>query len=432
MKLNRLRNKFSSLGLTAMMISASFLIGCSPNGRVDPESTFMPWSKNKLWGYADSKGNIAIESKFRRASPFYEGLACVGVGDDKVWELGFINKEGEYVIEPGYDPGSEGIFRNGYAIVNKKNQYLIIDKQGSVILEAEYITYDIWGKSETYNVKKPGEGGLYVFDRDIKPLHSKALDDFNVAHFNEELFPIKYYGSNNYIYVDHEFRQVLPNKYNWAGFFIENKVALVWDGRRYGLLNRQGEIIKWLKYDAVGGYSEGLISVGIRHSNGNYWGFMDLNGNEMIAPRFDNVSSFSEGICNVFLNEKRGYINKNGQIIGTLDFDYMGSRNSFDFKDGYAIVMVNRLQGTVNTKSETIIPIKYKRLERQDNGMLLAQDTLYNYGFLDADGKEVIPLKYVSAESFKNGFSRVSLRNKKQELVTGYIDADGNEYFRLR
>jgi hypothetical protein len=110
----------------------------------------------------------------------------------------------------------------------------------------------------------------------------------------------------------------------------------------------------------------------------------------------------------------------------------MGSRHGFDFKDGYAIVMVNKLLGTVNTNSETIIPLKYRRLERQDNGLLLAQDTLYQCGFLNADGKEVIPLKYLFAENFKNGFSRVSIRNKKQELVKGYIDAEGNEYFRLR
>lgn len=424
---------FPACYLVSLIFLVVFNAGCSRNKSADPDSPIMPWSiNNKLCGYSDSKGNTAIAPKYQSADPFYEGLACVAIGDDKVWKLGFINRQDEFVIEPGFDIRSEGIFRNGYAIVSEGDNYLIIDKQGNTMLEAEYITYDIYGKSETYQVKKHGEGGLFIYDRDIKPLHSKALEDFNVVYFNEELFPIRYHGSNNYIYVDPEFRQVFPKTFRWATYFIENRVAIVWDGRKYGLLNRQGEVTKWLKYDAVGGYSEGLISVGIKHSNGNYWGFMDLHGNEVIAPRFDNVSSFSEGICNVFLNGKRGYINKNGQIIGNLDFDHMGSLNSFDFKDGYAIVMVNKLLGTVNTNSETIIPIKYKRLQRQDNGLLLAQDTLYQFGFLNADGKEVIPLKYVSVENFKNGFSRVSIRNKKQELVTGYIDAEGNEYFRLR
>ena len=46
------------------------------------------------------------------------------------------------------------------------------------------------------------------------------------------------------------------------------------------------------------------------------------------------------------------------------------------------------------------------------------------YGFVDQQGKEVVPLKYDDAFSFHEGLARVKLNGKK-----GYVDKEGHEYW---
>ena len=50
------------------------------------------------------------------------------------------------------------------------------------------------------------------------------------------------------------------------------------------------------------------------------WGFIDTNGDEIIAPQYEKYKSFSNGIAIVRKNRKWGYINKLGQNITPLKY----------------------------------------------------------------------------------------------------------------
>jgi hypothetical protein len=58
-----------------------------------------------------------------------DGLALV----EKDGEYGYINTDGELVIEVIYDEASS--FNNGYALVKKDGTYMIINKMGEVIYQ---------------------------------------------------------------------------------------------------------------------------------------------------------------------------------------------------------------------------------------------------------------------------------------------------------
>ena len=68
--------------------------------------------------------------------------------------------------------------------------------------------------------------------------------------------------------------------------------------------------------DVEHGEEDGTFAV---QKNG-LWGFIDTEGNEIIAPQYESYDSFNDGIAIVKKNRKRGYINKLGQEITPLKY----------------------------------------------------------------------------------------------------------------
>jgi len=72
---------------------------------------------DELWGYIDKNGEFVIEPKFQDIGKFSEGLASATINegfDER--KYGYIDKTGNFVIEPKYDWAPP--FENGFAYVN--------------------------------------------------------------------------------------------------------------------------------------------------------------------------------------------------------------------------------------------------------------------------------------------------------------------------
>ncbi len=95
----------------------------------------------------------AIQPQFKRAYPFSEGLAVVGVSQSADWreyKFGFINHVGQWVIQPQFDEASKfsgGLARVGFCGgYNKTNtndisrdcKYGYIDKAGRFVINPQF------------------------------------------------------------------------------------------------------------------------------------------------------------------------------------------------------------------------------------------------------------------------------------------------------
>lgn len=106
-------------------------------------------------GYADLQGNVVIPQKFDEVYPFHEGIALVGIMEEGsngwVYKYGFIDKAGNYIVEPQYDSswdGGTGSFSGGFAKVALQDgtseegapilKYGYIDKTGKVAIELQF------------------------------------------------------------------------------------------------------------------------------------------------------------------------------------------------------------------------------------------------------------------------------------------------------
>lgn len=66
------------------------------------------------------------------------------------------------------------------------------------------------------------------------------------------------------------------------------------------------------KYDLADGFSEGRAAV----KKGKKWGYIDINGNEVVEFKYDEAWRFTEGRAAVKKGKKWGYIDKDGNGIG--------------------------------------------------------------------------------------------------------------------
>lgn len=105
-----------------------------------------------LYGFIDKTGQFVIEPQFPNPmlnsiygdgkDEFHEGLAVMGkrIGNNMLAQkFGYINRNGNWIIEPVYD-GAAG-FKNNRAIVKKKEKYGCINNKGEVIIDIEYDDY---------------------------------------------------------------------------------------------------------------------------------------------------------------------------------------------------------------------------------------------------------------------------------------------------
>jgi hypothetical protein len=86
--------------------------------------------RSKKWCRINQKGE-QIRKWADDARPYSDGLSAMRVGDDKTGKWGYVDINGEIVINPCYDWAAE--FKNGLANVKLGENWCYIDKTGRVV-----------------------------------------------------------------------------------------------------------------------------------------------------------------------------------------------------------------------------------------------------------------------------------------------------------
>ncbi len=140
---------------------------------------YATFSDGSLCGIMDKKGEIIIRPKYKFAT-YADGLVMINdasTSDDKN-KYGFINLEGEKVVDPDYESAHQ--FHSDYAFVKRSTKWEIIDKKGKSV-----------GKKDFYAINYRDENRLNMYDPlvssdfiDIPGIASKMLPELGVNTFN--------------------------------------------------------------------------------------------------------------------------------------------------------------------------------------------------------------------------------------------------------
>lgn len=313
-------------------------------------------------------------------------------------KYGFINNDGQIIIQPKYEFASEysdGMYKVGFKGAGGLMNYTFIDSLGNVMpKQFPMVTNFNNGLARAYTligtnyyctfINKKGD---IVFELDNNP--EKNIGSANDA--SNEL--IKYVNSST-------------------------------TPRKYGFLNKKGEIVIPAKFTNAGEFHEGLCRIEI---DGKY-GFIDSIGNFAIMPTFNEPDDFSEGLSKVV----GGYIDKKGtKVIDSYE-------NSRAFYNGYAITTsklnMETSYGFIDKKGNYIIKsteeLFFENAKNFSNG-LAAVKIKGKWGYINTLGEIVIEPIFDDAQMFLGTFAKVSINNgvitKSGEYVigTGYISKSG-------
>lgn len=143
---------------------------------------------------------------------------------------------------------------------------------------------------------------------------------------------------------------VIDPKYDAIEYLENPNYVRVTLGGRCGVLRVDGLTIIPIQYDYIGDMSEDIIIVG----NSGRYGCYDKLGNQIIANDYTSIGEFSDGIAVVSVLNRYGYINNRGESIIPPFADM-----AYPFSDGCARVVVDGFTGYIDTSGEWVVPPFY-------------------------------------------------------------------------
>lgn len=257
--------------------------------------------KNGKYGYINTEGELVIPMIFERADDFSEDLAAVWEGS----RAGYIDKAGNYVIEPQFDyyatTFSEGLAAVKYRRAREPYAF-VIDKEGQVVFESDYYTYI--GEFHDGRASVQMIGGFaslygYIdtnFELVIPPITSGLTRDLPNSDFSEG-FGIMY------VEVDEE---------------TAKKVYV----------DVNGEILGDYLFDKAYDFSDGMAYA----ERDGICGYIDTTGEFVFTDGYQGT--VREGLLRKVVDGKVGFMDKAGEIVIEPVYDKLLA----EFENGYAIV----------------------------------------------------------------------------------------------
>jgi hypothetical protein len=319
------------------------------------------------WGFVDRQGQL-LPLRFDQVDAFSEGLASVRQGE--LW--GFARTDGTIAVPLRFDWA--GTFVGGVAIVSQNSRYGVIDSEGRFVVAARF--------------------------ESIRPADS-------VFHDNRALFTL-----------------------------FDKK----------GYVSRAGTIAVPAMFDDAKPFSEGLAAV----TRGGQTGCIDTTGRMVIAPRWWTVERFSRGRAVVLVNGSCGYIDRSGAFVtkpqftdakaftsddravawkgstrGLVDLSGHWSEARIDERqrldDSLSVAVVAGRKGLVRRATgEMVREYPWEELGPFGEGLAHVRDSGGRLGFVDLDGRVVIPLRFRRVGRFDHGLCKAATRD-----TLGYIDRSG-------
>ncbi|MDR2168786.1 MAG: WG repeat-containing protein [Planctomycetaceae bacterium] len=251
---------------------------------IEANNSFHP--RSFFWGFINKKGEIVIPCQYSEVNNFCDGQAIVRLNYNYSGSntCGIIGKSGEIVVPFIYNEIRQ--FQEGLAAVqevcDKKSKWGFIDKKGNVVIEPKY------DRAENF------KDGLAIVGSD--------LIGINGVHLR---------GGSKYGLIDKTGKEITAIKYDKIEKFKGDFAVVTIDGK-CGFIDKTGKEITSIKYDKIEDFNGDIAIVCF---SGRY-GLINNTGKEITLLKYDKITNHfyrkDDGYAEVFLDKKRGFIDKNG------------------------------------------------------------------------------------------------------------------------
>jgi WG containing repeat len=238
--------------------------------------------------------------------------------------------------------------------------------------------------------------------------------------------PFRFVRDRKFGYIDRTGQIVIPAKFERADDFSEGLASVEID-KKSGCIDRTGKLVIPAKYEYIYPFENGLAKVvNLDRSEATIVGEASPLGNHtgQIVP---SPKSLIKADWQQFgQNGKYGYTRPDGSVAIPAQYDFSADM----FSEDRAWVMIGKLGygeriGYINRQGKAITPPRFDYLAGVGTGNfhggLARVCEKSKCGYIDKNGKVVIPLKFDdAAQKFSDGLAWVKIGDR-----LGYIDRTG-------
>ncbi|PIB35871.1 hypothetical protein BFP72_10930 [Reichenbachiella sp. 5M10] len=227
---------------------------------------------DSLYGYLDKKGDFAITPNYKFARKFKDGYAIVGLD-----RYGLIDKQGQVILPEEYDD-----------VKVEYDRYIIAFKDGfSKVLQGGVVLAD----SIRGSVKEISKNHLLILRYDSKMQllksdgESSLRENYDEIEFQMFAPGVTFRNGSTWGYYDLESEKlIVPQEYEEIKAYYGGHTIIVKSEGKYGLINKEGEVIQKPIYDEVKATTDGVLII----QDGKY-GLFDKKGNEIFPLIYDSI-----------------------------------------------------------------------------------------------------------------------------------------------
>jgi serine/threonine protein kinase len=349
-----------------------FLNDLQPPETIKDDKTIFEDSDDKT--ILENKEEATIIEKVVKKEPFLEGSILSKEGKLK---YGFINRQGNWVIQPMYD-SLRTFDEQGFCEAELNGKWGVMNRQGNWVIQPMYDSLMTFDKQGFCEAELNGKWG--VMNRQgnwvIQPMYDSLMT------FDEQGFCTAQL-NGKWGVINRQGNWVIQPMYDYLFSFDEQGFCEAELNEKCGFINRQGNWVIQPMYDSLGTFDEqGFCEAEL---NGK-WGLINRQGNWVIQPMYDYLFSFDEqGFCRAELNGKGGLINRQGNWVIQPMYD---SLMTFD-EQGFCTAKLNGKWGVINRQGNWVIQPIYFLLAKTDNSTYKSSAN-NKYGYLDSQGNWII------------------------------------------
>lgn len=280
-----------------------------------------------------------------------------------------------------------------------------------IVPESDMKIFEI--PEEYTQIDNPLNSGLFSID-DYADSLSSSMTEYELGHdryafYDDEsgMYGVK--TSDNEIIVEPQYTSIQPFQTDFA--IVSNEDYLS------GTIDIEGNVIIPLEFESL--YFSEVDNCFTFAKSGKY-GLLDNSGKIIIPNQYDHINFLKNGFAVIMIGDKYGIIDSNNKTIVNPSYEYISEHSSQNFiavdyeKSTYSMYTI---QGEKHIATYSFIS-----LAQANDLFLVTQDN--KYGYINGEGKVVIPIKYSYASLFVDGKAEVMIDGKDDIF---YIDTEGNE-----
>ena len=314
----------------------------------------MKTDKDKRWGFIDINGNIIIDNEWENEpSVAYNGITLVK-NKDGFYEFYVIAEKPKKI---GEEYKSATLFCDGIAIVTKENSSLsLIDKTGKEIASLKEIGGKLIEECNQFNeglAAYKNEDGLWGFinKEGVSVIEAKYN---SVSNFNEGSAKVTVVENDKVkvAFIDKKGEYVIQptDEIEFANSFSDDLVGYTDNGTEWGFMNKKSEkAIKPIKnFKQVGIFTKGLATF----YDGDKYGVINKKGDIILRAKYESIS-INDGLFVVKDNGKTGVLNEKSEEIIKVEYDgaeFLCNGNIVAI-DGKKIIILDRKGKEINKSS---------------------------------------------------------------------------------